>query len=240
MANYFDNQTNWSWNVSDGKATVTTHHSKPKAHSHTMDVTNVPIGEMNDNPGKVMGELHRSVSHDYEDQNMSKNDKNNVKDEGKGRDDDFGGRYSREDSLKTNNKQNKTAQNPEGVYICEQTFPYRVIGRRADKTDNNSKNSKVVSQMRSEMKTVTPNESKTTNNSQNITSGKLSTNGQAVDGSGKTASPSISGGKNASTGHSSGGKGGSSNGGQSSGAGHGAGGHGGGGGHGGSGGHGGH
>lgn len=236
MANYFDNQTNWSWNVSDGKATVTTHHSKPKAHSHTMDVTNVPIGEMNDNPGKVMGELHRSVSHDYEDQNMSKNDKNNVKDEGKGRDDDFGGRYSREDSLKTNNKQNKTAQNPEGIYICEPTFPYRVIGRRADKTDNN--NSKVVSQMRSEMKTANNADGKTNTNGKTVTSGKLSSNGKAVNSSGKTASPSVSGGKTAGNGHTGGGKGGVSAGGKA-GGGHGGGGHGGSGGHGG-GGHGGH
>ncbi|MCD8146020.1 MAG: hypothetical protein LUD84_01875 [Clostridiales bacterium] len=65
MSNYFDNQSNWSWNVSDGKAEVVTHHTNPKPHSHTLDVTNVSIGEMMENPGNVMGEAHRAASHDY-------------------------------------------------------------------------------------------------------------------------------------------------------------------------------
>ncbi|MCD7749517.1 MAG: hypothetical protein LUH42_05660 [Oscillospiraceae bacterium] len=65
MSNYFDNQTNWSWNVSDGKVTVTTQHDQPTPHSHTLDVTNVPIGEMADHTGEIMGDAHRTASHDY-------------------------------------------------------------------------------------------------------------------------------------------------------------------------------
>lgn len=67
MSNYFDNQNKWSWEIDGEKVIVTTEHAQPKPHSHTMDVTNVSIGEMADNPGKVMGEAHRSVTHDYKD-----------------------------------------------------------------------------------------------------------------------------------------------------------------------------
>ena len=56
MSNYFDNQTKWSWQNDGEKVIVTTEHSYPKVHTHTMDITNVPIGEMIDNSGKVMGE----------------------------------------------------------------------------------------------------------------------------------------------------------------------------------------
>lgn len=65
MSNYFDNQSTWSWHVDKNHVTVTIEHTYPKPHSHTLDVTNVPIGEMVDNPGKVMGQAHRAVSHDY-------------------------------------------------------------------------------------------------------------------------------------------------------------------------------
>lgn len=62
MGSYFDNQSKWSWNVSDGKAQLTTDHG---THTHTLDVSNVSVGEMNDNTGKVMGDAHRAASHDY-------------------------------------------------------------------------------------------------------------------------------------------------------------------------------
>lgn len=65
MSNYFDNQSTWSWHIDKDHVTVTTEHTQPKPHSHTLDVTNVPIGEMVDNPGKVMGQAHRAASHDY-------------------------------------------------------------------------------------------------------------------------------------------------------------------------------
>ncbi len=61
MSNYFDNQKNWSWINSDGKVTVVTNHGD---HTHTLDVTSVPIGEMVENGGKVMGDAHRASSHD--------------------------------------------------------------------------------------------------------------------------------------------------------------------------------
>lgn len=62
MSNYFDNQGNWSWYISDKSALVTTDHGD---HTHTLDVTNVPIGEMVDHTGEVMGEARRSASHDF-------------------------------------------------------------------------------------------------------------------------------------------------------------------------------
>lgn len=62
MSNYFDNQPKWSWQVSDNKVLVTTDHGN---HTHTMEVTNVPIGEMVEHTGQVMGDAHRSVPHDF-------------------------------------------------------------------------------------------------------------------------------------------------------------------------------
>ena len=62
MANYFDNQSNWSWDVSEKNVLVTTNHGD---HTHTLNVTNVPIGDMVDNTGQVMGDAHRAASHDY-------------------------------------------------------------------------------------------------------------------------------------------------------------------------------
>lgn len=62
MSNYFDNQDKWSWQISDKEVLVTTDHGD---HTHTMDVTNVPIGEMVDHTGQVMGDAHRAASHDF-------------------------------------------------------------------------------------------------------------------------------------------------------------------------------
>ena len=61
MSNYFDNQDKWSWEIHDGKATVVTNHGN---HTHTLDVTDVPVGEMVNNTGQVMGDAHRASSHD--------------------------------------------------------------------------------------------------------------------------------------------------------------------------------
>ena len=65
MANYFDNQDKWSWQVSDKEVLVTTDHGN---HTHTLEVTNVPIGEMVDNTGQVMGDAHRAASHDFKEE----------------------------------------------------------------------------------------------------------------------------------------------------------------------------
>ncbi len=65
MANYFDNQEKWSWQISDKTALVTTDHG---THTHTLDVTNVPIGEMVDHTGQVMGDAHRAASHDFKEE----------------------------------------------------------------------------------------------------------------------------------------------------------------------------
>ena len=62
MSNYFDNQDKWSWNISEKEVLVTTDHGD---HTHTLDITNVPIGEMVDNTGQVMGDAHRAASHNF-------------------------------------------------------------------------------------------------------------------------------------------------------------------------------
>lgn len=83
MSNYFDNQDKWSWQISDKEVLVTTDHGD---HTHTMDVTNVPIGEMVDHTGQVMGDAHRAASHDFkvdvEGENIEENTiENNVTEE---------------------------------------------------------------------------------------------------------------------------------------------------------------
>lgn len=65
MSNYFDNQNKWSWQVSDKEVLVTTDHGN---HTHTIDITNVPIGEMADHTGQVMGDAHRAASHDFKEE----------------------------------------------------------------------------------------------------------------------------------------------------------------------------
>ena len=65
MSNYFDNQDKWSWNISEKEVLVTTDHGD---HTHTLDITNVPIGEMVDNTGQVMGDAHRAASHDFKEE----------------------------------------------------------------------------------------------------------------------------------------------------------------------------
>lgn len=62
MSNYFDNQDKWSWQISDKAVLVNTDHGD---HTHTLEITNVPIGEMVDHTGQVMGNAHRAASHDF-------------------------------------------------------------------------------------------------------------------------------------------------------------------------------
>ena len=65
MSNYFDNQTKgWAWDVSSEGVYVTTDHGN---HTHTLDVTNVTVGDMSEKTGEVMGKAHRQSSHDYKD-----------------------------------------------------------------------------------------------------------------------------------------------------------------------------
>lgn len=65
MANYFDNQTSWSWNVTADKAEVITDHG---THTHTLDLTEVSVGDLVDNTGQVMGDAHRAASHDFKEE----------------------------------------------------------------------------------------------------------------------------------------------------------------------------
>ena len=67
MSNYFDNQDKWSWQINNKTVEVTTDHGD---HTHTLNLTNVPIGEMVDHTGQVMGDAHRSVSHDFKEDNV--------------------------------------------------------------------------------------------------------------------------------------------------------------------------
>ena len=73
MSNYFDNQRSWSWNVSEGKATITTDHG---THTHTLDVSNISVGTLSDpsTMGKAMGDAHRSTTHDKKSAEIKEND----------------------------------------------------------------------------------------------------------------------------------------------------------------------
>ena len=62
MSNYFDNQTSWEWNVSKDKAVVVTDHG---THTHTINLTDVSIGDLSENTGKTLGDAHRSAPHDF-------------------------------------------------------------------------------------------------------------------------------------------------------------------------------
>lgn len=67
MSNYFDNQQKWSFNVTPGESVfVTTDHGD---HTHTLDISHVSIGDMEDNTGQVMGDAHREASHDFKESN---------------------------------------------------------------------------------------------------------------------------------------------------------------------------
>lgn len=61
MSNYFDNQSNWSWNITDKDISVTTDHGD---HSHTLDLNHVTFGDMLDHGDKTMGDAHRAADHD--------------------------------------------------------------------------------------------------------------------------------------------------------------------------------
>jgi hypothetical protein len=65
MSNYFDNQNKWCWQVTDKEVLVITDHG---THTHTVEITDVPIGEMVDNTGQVMGDAHRAASHDFKEE----------------------------------------------------------------------------------------------------------------------------------------------------------------------------
>lgn len=62
MSNYFDNQSKWAWDIDKDRVVVTTDHG---SHTHSLEVTRIPIGDMVANTGQVMGNIHRSVPHDF-------------------------------------------------------------------------------------------------------------------------------------------------------------------------------
>lgn len=59
---FFDNQSKWAWDIDKDHVVVTTDHG---SHTHSLNVTKIPIGDMVTKTGKIMGDLHRSVPHDF-------------------------------------------------------------------------------------------------------------------------------------------------------------------------------
>lgn len=68
MSHYLDNQRSWEWHVTDDKAVVVTDHGN---HTHTLDLTNVSIGDLSENTGKTLGDAHRAAAHDYKSEEVS-------------------------------------------------------------------------------------------------------------------------------------------------------------------------
>lgn len=79
-SNYLDNDSNskWEWQNDGEKVIIVTRHDHPKEHEHRADVTEVPIGEMIDNPDPIIGQAHRNSPHYYKDGKV-KPPKNNNK-----------------------------------------------------------------------------------------------------------------------------------------------------------------
>ena len=71
MSNYLDNQGSWSWNVTKDSATITTDHG---SHTHTLNLSNISIGDIVSNPGKTLGDAHREATHDYKNDTSNKGD----------------------------------------------------------------------------------------------------------------------------------------------------------------------
>ena len=197
MSNYFDNQTKWSWQNDGEKVIVTTEHSHPKVHTHTMDITNVPIGEMIDNSGKVMGEAHRAVPHEYKDskQNQNKNKNNGLENTLEGKENmsskahqDFceslnPANYGKEkgpDGSKNNGNRQTSGNKAEDGGRERGDEGHGNHGRESDFKSGSKSNSN-VSRMRADMM-------KTGFNT-NSARGELSKNGHAVNNSGKAVTP---------------------------------------------------
>lgn len=195
MSNYFDNQTKWSWQNDGEKVVVTTEHEHPKVHTHTMDITNVAIGDMIDNPGKVMGNAHRSVPHNYKD-GTTKSTSNKINQKEK----DETGMDKREaflESLKVdqatldklsnisknyNNSSKKNTTIDDGGREIGDEGPGG-LGREPGLKRGNTTNNKVTN-MRSDMKAKS---------NSNNTKGQLTQKGQQINNSGKALSPTVKG-----------------------------------------------
>ena len=63
MSNYFDNQSRWSWTVTDDKIQVETDHGD---HMHHVGLEKATLGDLMDKPGQTLGNAHRAVEHDYD------------------------------------------------------------------------------------------------------------------------------------------------------------------------------
>ena len=199
MSNYFDNQTKWSWQNDGEKVIVTTEHSYPKVHTHTMDITNVPIGEMIDNSGKVMGEAHRAVPHEYKDSKQNQNKTNTLENTLEGKENmsskahqDFceslnPANYGKEkgsDGSKNNGNRQTSGNKAEDGGRERGDEGHGNHGRESDFKSGSKSNSN-VSRIRADMM-------KTGFNT-NSARGELSKNGHAVNNSGKAVTPAVSG-----------------------------------------------
>ena len=206
MSNYFDNQTNWSWHVTNDRATMTTEHTHPKPHTHTIDVTNVPIGEMMDNPGKVMGEAHRAVPHDYKDsqrfasennkkaKEISKVEKRNDFIESLKVDSETMAKLA---EVSKNNNTQKSSKTNNGGRERGDDGPGRQ-GR-----ESGFKSGKNVSTMRADMKTnsnISAKQSKQNGHTMNTSSKTTSASAVGHNSAGKTGNSSPSGGHSSPSG----------------------------------------
>lgn len=208
MSNYFDNQSQWSWRISEEGVFVTTDHGN---HTHTLEVTNISIGEMANQTGEVMGKAHRAAPHDYKDLKIitDRNDKGDLK---------MGDKQSFLDRIRVDDITKEKLNEVSKDYSQMQSTAKKTDDGGRERGDDGPgkqgresglKSGSKVEAMRMDMKAES-----------NTPKGQLSQNGKALPDSGQT-SASISGGKAVSgNGVSVGGKG-SSGGEGSSGGGHG-------------------
>lgn len=62
MSNYMDNNKNNEYKIDqdNGNATINVYHND---HMHKLDITNIPINELEDNSNQCLGDAHRASEH---------------------------------------------------------------------------------------------------------------------------------------------------------------------------------
>lgn len=180
MSNYFDNQSKWAWNISKDRVLVTTDHGD---HTHTLEVTNVPIGEMVDNTGKVMGEAHRAASHDFKEGPECK-EKNEM-----GKKEDFleslkvdAETQAKLDQVMREHKDNKNSKEDDDGGRDRGDEGPASQGREPGLKGGSSKINSKVDSMKADMKA---------DSNANLPKGQLSENGHTTNYSGKSTAPTV-------------------------------------------------
>lgn len=180
MSNYFDNQSKWAWDISKDHVLVTTDHGD---HTHTLEITNVPIGEMVDNTGKVMGEAHRAASHDFKEGSEYK-DKNEMS-----KKEDFleslkvnAETRAKLDQVMREHKDNKISKKDDDGSRDRGDEGPGSQGREPGLKGGSSKTNSKVDSMKADMKA---------NSNANLPKGQLSENGHTTNYSGKSTAPTV-------------------------------------------------